>query len=91
VEAGYREEELMNKQTLLNHPVYNLLPTEIGGFYSLAEAALLNAGAGAVEFGLFLPPPRDLFAPGQEALLDHSKNDRLAARSSAIILARKQP
>jgi starch phosphorylase len=30
----------MNKQTRATHPIYNLLPTEIEGFDSLAELAL---------------------------------------------------
>lgn len=30
----------MNKQTRASHPLYNLLPTEIEGFDSLAELAL---------------------------------------------------
>ena len=30
----------MNKQTRVSHPIYNLLPTEIEGFDSLAELAL---------------------------------------------------
>jgi len=34
--------------------------------------------------------PQDLFAPGEEAILDNSKTFRVAARSSAILLARKQ-
>jgi hypothetical protein len=33
---------------------------------------------------------QDLFAPGEEAILDNSKTFRVAARSSAILLARKQ-
>ena len=34
------EEETMSKQTRVSHPIYNLLPTEIEGFDSLAELAL---------------------------------------------------
>jgi glycogen operon protein len=34
--------------------------------------------------------PQDLFAPGEEAILDNSRTYRVAARSSAILLARKQ-
>ena len=34
--------------------------------------------------------PQDLFAAGEEAILDNSKTYRVAARSSAILLARKQ-
>ena len=34
--------------------------------------------------------PQDLFAPGEEAILDNSETYRVAARSSAILLARKQ-
>jgi glycogen operon protein len=34
--------------------------------------------------------PQDLFAPGEEAILDNSKTYRVAARSSAILLAQKQ-
>jgi starch phosphorylase len=30
----------MSKQTRVSHPIYNLLPTEIEGFDSLAELAL---------------------------------------------------
>jgi starch phosphorylase len=30
----------MSKQTRARHPIYNLLPTEIEGFHSLAELAL---------------------------------------------------
>ena len=30
----------MSKQTRVSHPIYNLLPTEIAGFDSLAELAL---------------------------------------------------
>jgi len=30
----------MNEQTRASHPIYNLLPTEIEGFNSLAELAL---------------------------------------------------
>ena len=30
----------MSKQTRVSHPIYNLLPTEIEGFNSLAELAL---------------------------------------------------
>jgi len=30
----------MSKQTRASHPIYNLLPTEIEGFISLAELAL---------------------------------------------------
>ena len=33
-------EESMSKQTRVSHPIYNLLPTEIEGFDSLAELAL---------------------------------------------------
>src|SRR5664280_2573563 len=32
--------ETMSKQTRVSHPLYNLLPTEIEGFDSLAELAL---------------------------------------------------
>jgi len=34
--------------------------------------------------------PQDLFAPGEEAIWDESKTYRVAARSSAILLARKR-
>jgi|GEM_PF-3887306 starch phosphorylase len=34
----------MSDQTRLSHPIYNLLPTEIPGFDSLAELALDNRG-----------------------------------------------
>ena len=30
----------MSKQTRISHPIYNLLPTEVEGFESLAELAL---------------------------------------------------
>ena len=30
----------MSKQTRISHPIYNLLPTEVEGFDSLAELAL---------------------------------------------------
>ncbi len=33
-------EATMSKQTRVTHPIYNLLPTEIEGFDSLAELAL---------------------------------------------------
>ena len=33
-------EEIMSDQTRVSHPIYNLLPTEIEGFDSLAELAL---------------------------------------------------
>ena len=33
-------EQIMSKQTRVSHPIYNLLPTEIEGFDSLAELAL---------------------------------------------------
>ena len=32
--------EIMSEQTRVSHPMYNLLPTEIEGFDSLAELAL---------------------------------------------------
>jgi isoamylase len=35
-------------------------------------------------------PPRDLFAEGEELMVDHSKPYRVEARSSAIFLARRQ-
>ncbi len=35
-----RRERIMSKQTRVSHPIYNLLPTEIEGFDSLAELAL---------------------------------------------------
>jgi hypothetical protein len=34
--------------------------------------------------------PQDLFAPGEEAILDNSKTYRVAARSSAILVVRTQ-
>src|ERR1039458_2198637 len=34
------EGEIMSDQTRVSHPIYNLLPTEIEGFDSLAELAL---------------------------------------------------
>ncbi len=37
--AGFKE-EIMNKTTRPSHPIYQLLPTEIEGFDSLAELAL---------------------------------------------------
>ena len=64
---------------------------------------MFNAGAGAVDFDLPPAPPRarwhlaadtshlppgDMFAEGEDALLDDSKTYRLEARSSAILLAR---
>jgi len=36
----------MSKQTRARHPIYNLPPTEIEGFDSLAELALDCAGRG---------------------------------------------
>ena len=38
--ASPRRGEIMSKQTRVSHPIYNLLPTEIEGFDSLAELAL---------------------------------------------------
>ena len=35
-----RSEQIMSKQARVSHPIYNLLPTEIEGFDSLAELAL---------------------------------------------------
>ena len=64
---------------------------------------MFNAGAGAIDFDLPPAPPRarwhlaadtshlppgDMFAEGEDALLDDSKTYRLEARSSAILLAR---
>jgi glycogen operon protein len=66
---------------------------------------MFNAGTNETHFGLPpLPPgftwhlavdtsqlaPRDLFAAGEEALVDNSQTYRLEARASAILLARKQ-
>jgi glycogen operon protein len=66
---------------------------------------MFNAGTNETNFGLPpLPPgftwhlavdtsqlaPRDLFAAGEEALVDNSQTYRLEARASAILLARKQ-
>ena len=66
---------------------------------------MFNAGANGTDFGLPPLPqgfrwrlavdtsrsaPQDLFAVGEEPLMDNSKTYRLEARSSAILLARKQ-
>jgi isoamylase len=66
---------------------------------------MFNAGTNGTDFGLPpLPlgyrwhlavdtsrsPPQDMSAAGEEALVDNSKTYRLEARSSAILLARKQ-
>jgi glycogen operon protein len=66
---------------------------------------MFNAGTNGTEFGLPPLPqgfrwhlavdtshlaPQDLFAAGAEALVDNSRTYRLEARSSAILLARKQ-
>ena len=66
---------------------------------------VFNAGTEETEFGLPpLPPgccwrlgadtsrlaPHDLSAEGREPLLDNSTTYRVAARSSAMLLARKQ-
>jgi len=66
---------------------------------------MFNAGTNGTDFSLPRPPlghrwhlavdtslpsPQDLSAAGGEALVDNSKTYRLEARSSAILLARKQ-
>ena len=66
---------------------------------------MFNAGADPVDFGLppiwpgarwllavdtSLPSPQDLFAAGEEPLLEDSKTYRMKARCGAILLARKQ-
>jgi isoamylase len=66
---------------------------------------MFNAGTNGTDFGLPPLPqgfrwhvavdtsrlaPQDLFAAGEEALVDNSKTYRLEARSSTILLARKQ-
>ena len=38
--AFWRKGEIMSKHIRVSHPIYNLLPTEIEGFDSLAELAL---------------------------------------------------
>ncbi len=40
--GGESEGEIMSDQARVSHPIYNLLPTEIEGFDSLAELALAD-------------------------------------------------
>ena len=66
---------------------------------------MFNAGTNGADFGLpplpqglrwhqaidtSRPAPQDLFAAGEEPLMENSKTYHLEARSSAILLARKQ-
>ena len=66
---------------------------------------IFNAGANRSDFHLpeappgfrwhlaidtFLSPPRDIFAAGEEALLDEARSYRVESGSTAILVARRR-
>jgi len=61
---------------------HNPAPRELRDYFSeTSEHASVDSSRVAL---------RDLFAAGEEAILDNSKTYRVAARSSAILVVRKQ-